>query len=135
MCVPLCSSRSVCKCIYKLNLFFLPCREIFLFFSTNTNKRLLGFNCNLFHSSSYIYLYVWPKYLRKSLHCLLLFYTDGPVGWGYKIHQLHLCRGLRLPKQLSGCWGSSNARALGNAENPFIAIASRLTLAQSSSTW
>ena len=32
-------------------------------------------------------------------------------------------------------WGSSNARALRNAEYPFIAIAPRYTLARSGSTW
>ena len=32
-------------------------------------------------------------------------------------------------------WGSRNAGALGNTKYPFIAIASRSTLAQSGSTW
>ena len=32
-------------------------------------------------------------------------------------------------------WGSSNTRALGNTEDPFIAIATRSTLTRSGSTW
>ena len=32
-------------------------------------------------------------------------------------------------------WGSSNSGVLGNVENPFIVIAPRSILAQSSSTW
>ena len=65
----------------------------------------------------------------------------GPVGWGYRIHWLHLCRGVRLPQWVSCMWhetiwwwGFSNAGAFGNTVYPFIVIAPRLTLAQSGIT-
>ena len=92
--------------------------------------------------------------------------TSGPVGWGYKIHRLDLCKGVKLPQRVAqsagGCrihrlrfcwgvkrpqrvswiwrqtiwwWGSCNARALGNAEYPFIAIAPRPTLTRNGRTW
>ena len=28
----------------------------------------------------------------------------GPVGWGCRIHRLHLCRGVRHPQQVSWIW-------------------------------
>ena len=75
------------------------------------------------------------------------FYTTslpGPVSWGsYRIHQLHLCSGVKKTKKqwLSWIWhkairwwGSSNAEALGKAEYSFIAIAPRSTLARSGYT-
>ena len=54
------------------------------------------------------------------------------------MHQLHLCRGAWLPQRVS--WydtkqSDGDARALGNAEHPFIAIASRSTLARNDSAW
>ena len=84
------------------------------------------------------YFYIFDKISNSSLtqinHC--------PVGWGCRIHRLHLCRGVRPPLtsvldmtlnnlmvRFQQCW------ALGNAEYPFIAIAPRSTLAQSGSTW
>ena len=56
-----------------------------------------------------------------------------PVGWGRRIHQLHLCKGVRTPTQRVSWirhetlwwWGSSNAGALGNAEYSFVATAPR----------
>ena len=46
-----------------------------------------------------------------------------PVGWGFRIHRLHICKGVRLPQRVSWIWHkaiwwwcSSNAGALGNAE-------------------
>ena len=63
----------------------------------------------------------------------------SPVGWNRRIHWLHLCKGLRIPHRVSWIWHywwlPSNAGALGNAENPFIAIAPRSTLARSGSIW
>ena len=52
------------------------------------------------------------------------YYYNWPVDWGYRIHLLHLCRGIRLPRRVSWLWwwGSSNAVASENAEYPFIAI-------------
>ena len=65
-----------------------------------------------------------------------------PVSWGCRIHRPLLCRGIRSIQQVSWIWhqaiwwwGSNNAGPLGNAEDPFIAIAPRSTLAQSGSTW
>ena len=64
-----------------------------------------------------------------------LAYYDSAVrsfNWPCRIHRLLLCKGVKLFKR----WrGSSNAGALGNAENPFIAIASGSTQARSGSTW
>ena len=67
----------------------------------------------------------------------------SPVGWGYRIHRLHLCRGVRPhPNQCPGYdtkqsvgEGSSNTGALGNAEYPFIAIVPRSTQSRSGNTW
>ena len=66
---------------------------------------------------------------------------NGPVSWECRIHRLHLCRGVRPPQRVSWIFhltirwrDSDNARALGNAEYPFIAIAPRFTLAWSSCT-
>ena len=71
-----------------------------------------------------------------------------PVGWGCRIHWLHLCRGVKKTKKKNKktrvswiwhkaiwWWGSSNAGALGNTEYPFIAVAPRSTLARLGSTW
>ena len=58
-------------------------------------------------------------------------YNDnrGQVGRGRRIHQLHLCRGVRPPPPNECPWyntkQSSNAGALRNAEHPFIVIAPR----------
>ena len=30
--------------------------------------------------------------------------SAGPVDWGWEIHQLHLCRGVKLPQQVSWIW-------------------------------
>ena len=39
--------------------------------------------------------YDWyPSHLHIPLLCLL-----SPVGWGCRIHRLHLCRGVRLPQR------------------------------------
>ena len=61
-----------------------------------------------------------------------------PVSWGCRIHRFHLCRGVRLPQQVSRIWhktiwwwGCRNAGALGNAEYTFSAIAARSALAWS----
>ena len=66
-----------------------------------------------------------------------------PVKWGYRIHWLHLYRGVSPPPRWVSWiwhvtiwwWGSNNVGALGNAEYPFIAITPRSTLARSGSTW
>ena len=98
---------------------------------------------------------ILPSHLAGRLHGLLLCrwarphptprqrLSCGPFGWVCRIHQLHLCRGvIPLPKRVSWIqnettwwWGSSEAVLLGNAENPFIAITPRSTLARSVSTW
>ena len=67
-------------------------------------------NYNCFHINFYV-----PGYFS----C-----TDG---WDYRMHRLHLCRGIRLLQRVSWIrhktiwwWGSSNAGALGNAEYPSL---------------
>ena len=64
------------------------------------------------------------------------------VGKGSWIYQLHLYWGVRFPQQVSWIWhqtiwrwSSSNAWVLKNDEYPFVAIASRSTLAWSGSIW
>ena len=37
------------------------------------------------------------KYLYQSLILIFSFHS-GPIGWGCGIHQLHLCRRVRLPQ-------------------------------------
>ena len=78
-------------------------------------------------------------YSGISIHTSLSYL--GPVGWGSRIHRSQLCRGVRLPQQVSWIWhytiwwwGSTNAGVLGNAEYLFIAIAPRSTMAWSGST-
>ena len=69
-------------------------------------------------------------------------WPDCPVGRSCRIHQLLLCRELRLPQWVSWLWhtkkvwswGSRNAGALGNAEYPIISICSWSTLAWRVST-
>ena len=75
---------------------------------------------------------VWNRtdFAFNSVYC--------PIGWGCRIHRLHLCREVKLPPQKVSWiwhqtiwrWGSSNAGALRNAEHPFIAIAPRSILAR-----
>ena len=60
---------------------------------------------------------------------LLVSCKISPVGWGCRIHQLQLCRGVRpLPSinflymTLKLWWRGSSLVDLGNAKYPFIAI-------------
>ena len=67
---------------------------------------------------------------------IVLTFIVGPVGWSRRMHQMHLCRGVRLPPPWVSSiwhksiwwWGSSNAGALGNAEYLFIAFTLRCLL-------
>ena len=79
---------------------------------------------------------IWNKtVLTLTVYC--------PVGWGCRIHRLHLCRGGTTPPpdwvscmwQTIWWWSSSITGALGNAKHPFIAIASRFSLVRNGSTW
>ena len=79
---------------------------------------------------------------KKKKEYIRLKKIAASVSWGRTIHWLHLCRGIRLPYQVSLIWhktmkwcGSSNTGALGNSEYPFIVIALRSTLAWRGSTW
>ena len=77
---------------------------------------------------------------RRSYQRLFAFHISlGPVGWGGKIHRLHLSRRVRLPHRMWHLriwwWDFKNARAMGDAEYPLIAIAPGSTLALSGSTW
>ena len=44
---------------------------------------------------------IWVRkfYLSK---ILFLFFSFCPVGWSCRIHQLHLCRGVRPPNKCPG---------------------------------
>ena len=69
----------------------------------------------------------------------------SPVSWrvgGCRIHQQHLCRGIKSPNECPDIWhstfwwgGSINVGALRNVEYSFIDIAPRSTLTWSGSTW
>ena len=92
------------------------------------------------HRSNQNQIFMWQMLSPFSINIILLDYC--PVGWGYRIHQLFLCRGVRPPKWVTWIWHStiwwwcsSNAGVLGNADYPFIAITPRSTLTWSSSIW
>ena len=60
---------------------------------------------------------------------------SGPIGWGCRIHQLHLYRGVRLPAtSVLDMILNNIAGALENIEYLFIAIAPKSTLTRSGST-
>ena len=100
---------------------------------------------NQIHMKAYREHGVPPLSLSLSLSLsiyLSIYLNSGPVSCCCKIHQLHLCRRVRLPKQVSWIWyeaiwwwGSINTGVMGNMECTFIAIAPWSTLARSGSTW
>ena len=49
-----------------------------------------------------IYLYTLIYYIYLCISQLL--YNIGTVGWSYRIHWLHLCRGVRLFHKVSRIW-------------------------------
>ena len=66
----------------------------------------------------------------------------GPIGLGYRIHRLHLCKGIWPSPNECPAYdikqSDSEAPVLdiwGNMEYPFIAIAATSTLTRSESTW
>ena len=77
---------------------------------------------------------LWKKNKMHMAHMfsiaavILLVTNASPVSWGCRIHQLHLCRGVRSSPQWVSwiChltiwwWGSSNAEVLGNAEYSYV---------------
>ena len=72
--------------------------------------------------------YLKSKSETNNLRTLIWF---SSVGLGCRMHRLHLYREVRLPHRVFCIWhyaiwwwGFSNAGSLGNAEYPFIAIAS-----------
>ena len=75
-----------------------------------------------------LYQCKWPIsdwYAVKQINQTSYFQIDSLVGRSSRIHRLHLCREVRLPK-----W-----EFLVNTEYPFIAIAPRSTLARISRSW
>ena len=67
--------------------------------------------------------------LFQTIHC--------PVGWGRRIHRLHLSRGVRPPKECHGYdtkQSNGEVPEMGNAEHLLIAIAPRSPLALRGST-
>ena len=92
--------------------------------STNSIQ-LNNIQLDIILSTKYYELYICITNLKiqRIFNC--------PVGWGCRIHRLHLCKEVRpYPQHVSWIWhltiwwwDSSNAGALGNAEYPFIAIA------------
>ena len=98
---------------------------------------------NVFYSQNYCPMYSYKNHRPMQFNCKNPFYCS-PVGWGCRMHRLHLCMvvGKTTPPRLSWIWhkpiwwwGSRNAEAFGNAEYSFIAIAPRSTLTRSGSTW
>ena len=56
------------------------------------------------------------------------FLKYSPVGWGCRIHQLHICSGVRPPNECPGYDIKQSDGALGNVVYPFTAIVPRSTL-------
>ena len=91
------------------------CTALIKFFPWNVFL-LLGYG-NEYRHKNYRYVDFWIAFNASQI-------PYGPVGRCCKIHQLHLCRGVRLPSTIVlviwhktiGWWGSSNAGALGNME-------------------
>ena len=91
------------------------------------------------------HLSAWPSFNFWQISPQILLPTKSclcRVGWGCRIHRLHLRRRLKLPQRVSYIWHwtiwrrySSNTGAMGNAEYLFIAIAPMFTLARNNSTW
>ena len=149
--------KGVTQASLQKHLFNLLCFALFLCETVPDMHCNLQRTCKLnvgsdnhevkaFHSAG-----AGPRWPCITLHSLLrivqkvLSYTqilDCLIGWGCRIHWLHLCWGVRPSQRVSWIWhetiwwwGSSNAGALGNVEYPVIVIAPRSTLAWHGSTW
>ena len=46
----------------------------------------------------FVYIYIFCAVVSSDFSTQLY---DDPVGWGCRIHWLHLCRGVRLPQRMS----------------------------------
>ena len=86
-------------------------------------------NTQKMHHSVFLYIYIYIV-----MEVMVVRIGDCPVGWGCRIHWLHLCRGVRPPNE---CPGYDTKQSDGevpamlgpwNTEYPFIAIAPRSTL-------
>ena len=83
-------------------------------------------------------VFLWNLFISNIKWFIQLIFS---VGWGCRVHQQHLCKGLRPPQRVSYMWHQtilwwvySDAEALGNAVYPFNAIAPRSNQARSGST-
>ena len=54
---------------------------------------------SIVYTNSFIYIEI-----NSFKYCYLKLIILGPFGWGSRIHWLHLCRGVRLPQQVSWIW-------------------------------
>ena len=131
-------SKEVWKLIQWSSYHFLVWLKLFHLHNSKWTT-LPTHSCLVFYISSLHSLIV--------IICLLLFQPSTqnnicPVGWGCRIHRLHLCSWVRpLPKKCPGydtknlmlrfqwCWDFIECGA------PFNAITPRSTLARNGSTW
>ena len=108
-------------------------------------KKLFNGKCTMYTSPNYNSKWYLKK-KREDINLielpLPLTQVYCPVGWGCKIHWLHLCRGVRPPLtsvlymtlnnlivRFQWCW------SFGDAEHLFIDIAPRSTVARNGSIW
>ena len=77
------------------------------------------------------------KYEYVAIYLILVsqFSRVQSAGRGYRIHQLHLWRGVRPHTTTVLDWMLNTLMARGNVEHPFIAIVPRSTLTRSGSSW
>ena len=82
------------------NLFFI-CLVVKFLFSMHISLSFLSWCIDVFHSLTVCFLFLTTSFAQNFRH--LWFGTTNvfchrfcPIGWGYRIHLLHLYRGVRL---------------------------------------
>ena len=131
--------------IFNDNHFFaFICYQVFLSYTNNLDIIIGG--------GVFVVLWLkwWTATLKQAssnLSCYNVYVRTNTlgyqVGWGCKIHRLHLCWEVSpTPTQtsvldmiLNNLMVRFHIRTLGNAEHPFITIVSWSTLPQSGDTW
>ena len=113
-----------------------------MFWSKSTFSRLYLCQDSFAHKTKKINFIKEKLLIVICSECKLESKLNCSIGWNCRIYQLHLYGRVRPSNRVSYIWHltiwrwcSSNAGALGNAEYPFIAIASRSTMTRSGSTW
>ena len=130
-------------CFHPENILSLSCfyrESLLLRQSLLVGRMQVGFGLHSLSEwirSWSVWHFYFPQSKKNHLICLYC-----PVGWGCRIHLLHLSRGIRPHQWVSLIWHytiwwwvSSNVGALGNTEHHFIAIAPRSTLAWRDRAW